>query len=156
MRISFLALTASSLFLTAGLFAQSNVLTVTPPATLKIKIGSTVEGRISLHMQEGYHSNSNTPSDDYLIPFRLTWTSGIAEDPVVVYPKAQMEKYSFSAKPLSVFSGDFEIVTRFKVSQKARPGLGALTGKLRYQACNDRMCLPPKTIDVTLPVDVVR
>jgi hypothetical protein len=31
-----------------------------------------------------------------------------------------------------------------------------IPGKLRYQACNDRMCLQPKTIDVSLPVDIVR
>jgi hypothetical protein len=26
-------------------------------------------------------------------------------------------------------------------------------GKLRYQACNDSQCLPPKTI--TVPIDVI-
>jgi hypothetical protein len=36
------------------------------------------------------------------------------------------------------------------------PGLVNVAGKLRYQACNDRMCLPPKTIDVTVPVSVSR
>ena len=32
----------------------------------------------------------------------------------------------------------------------APAGLGAVNGKLRYQACTDKMCLPPKTVDVRL------
>jgi len=35
-------------------------------------------------------------------------------------------------------------------------GPAVMTGKLRYQACNDRMCLAPKTLDVSLPVEVVK
>ncbi len=67
-----------------------------------------------------------------------------------------MEKYSFSDKPLSVYTGGFELVTRFKVPATAAPGLLVVAGKLRYQACNDRMCLAPKTVDISLPVDVVK
>jgi len=55
-----------------------------------------------------------------------------------------------------VFSGRFELLTRFKVAASAQPGLVNVPGKLRYQACNERMCLPPKTIDITLPVSVTR
>jgi len=29
-----------------------------------------------------------------------------------------------------------------------------MNGKLRYQACNDKECLPPKTIDVQFAVDI--
>ena len=107
-------------------------------------------------MRPGYHANSNAPSDEYLIPLRLTWSTGPLEVASVVYPKPQLEKYSFSDKPVSVFSGYFEILTRFKVSASAMPGLSILGAKLRYQACNDRMCFPPKTVDVSLPVEIVK
>ena len=33
-------------------------------------------------------------------------------------------------------------------------GPGMALGKLRYQACNHNSCLPPKTIEVKLPVVV--
>lgn len=72
----------------------------------------------------------------------------------IAYPKAQMEKYDFSPTPLSVFSGNFEIVTRFKAPAGAAPGPAMMNGKLRYQACNNRECLPPKTIDVAITVDI--
>ncbi len=39
---------------------------------VKAKPGSTVEAKVSLQLRQGYHVNSNTPSDDYLIPLKLT------------------------------------------------------------------------------------
>jgi thiol:disulfide interchange protein DsbD len=78
------------------------------------------------------------------------------EAPEVVYPAPQLEKYSFSETPLSVYTGNFDLVTKFKVSAAAAPGQVMATAKLRYQSCTDRMCLPPKTIDVTVPIDVIK
>jgi hypothetical protein len=28
------------------------------------------------------------------------------------------------------------------------------TGKLKYQACNDRACFPPKTVDIAIPYQI--
>jgi hypothetical protein len=138
-------------------FAQnSNVLTVGPPERVTAKIGSTAQVKVSLQLREGYHCNSNKPSDEYLIPLKLTWAAGPLESPEVSYPAPQMEKYSFSDKPLSVYTGSFELVTKFKVSASATPGQAFLTGKIRYQACTDRMCLQPKNIDVSVPIDIIK
>ena len=76
-------------------------------------------------MKDGYHCNSNKPSDDYLIPLKLTWTAGALESPEVLYPAPMMEKYSFSDKPLSVYTGTFELNSKFKVSATAMQGSGA-------------------------------
>jgi thiol:disulfide interchange protein DsbD len=139
-------------------FAQGNVnpLTIAQPERTSAKAGSTAEIKLTAQLRTGYHANSNTPSDEYLIPMRLTWSNSPLEVAEVVYPKAQMEKYSFSDKPLSVYTGDFEVLTKFKVPASAAAGQAVLTGKLRYQACTDRMCLPPKTVEVTLPVDIFK
>jgi hypothetical protein len=29
-----------------------------------------------------------------------------------------------------------------------------MSGKLRYQACNNRECLPPRTVDVGVTLDI--
>ena len=147
---------ASFLACSAAGFAQMSVLSVTPPEKLTAKAGSTAQVALSVQLRPGYHANSSTPSDDYLIPLRLTWSANPLEVAQVVYPKPQMEKYSFSDKPLSVVTGDFQIVTRFKLPASAAPGLSVVSGKLRYQACNDRMCLAPKTVDVSLPLEIVK
>jgi thiol:disulfide interchange protein DsbD len=133
---------------------NNNVLTIAPPEKVTAKIGAPAQVKVSLELRTGYHCNSNKPADDYLIPLKLTWTS--LESPEVIYPPPQTEKYSFSENPLSVYTGDFELVTKFKVPASAMPGQFMATGKLRYQACTDRMCLPPKTLDVTIPIDLVK
>ena len=152
----FAILAASSLcFAPTSVFAQTNVLLMPKPEPVAAKAGTTVEVKLPLQLREGYHMNTNMPPDPYLIPLRLTWDSGpISAE--VVYPKPELHKVEFSAAPLPVFSGRFELVTRFKVPASVQPGLVNIPGKLRYQACNDRMCLPPKTVDLTLPVSVSR
>ncbi|MGA2269257.1 MAG: protein-disulfide reductase DsbD domain-containing protein [Bryobacteraceae bacterium] len=119
------------------------------------KRNAAVQAKIAVSVRPGYHVNSNTPTDEYLIPLKLTWTSaGALEGGSVIYPKPSMEKYEFAEKPLSVLTGNFELVVNFKVAANAPAGPGAAVGKLRYQACNDRACFPPKTIEVTVPYQV--
>jgi len=140
-------------------FAQSNtggVLMMPKPEPVAAKAGTTIEVKLPVQLRAGYHVNTNMPPDPYLVPLRLTWDSGQLSVSEVVYPKPSLLKVAFFPAPLPVFSGRFELLTRFKVAASAQPGLVNVPGKLRYQACNDRMCLPPKTIDITLPVSVSR
>ena len=129
-----------------------NVIGFMPPRKVVVKAGATIDSALKLELRQGYHVNSNMPAEDYLIPLKLTWNAGPLEAEGTTFPKPEFRKYSFSQKPLSVYAGDFEIVTHFKA--KAMPGPATMTGKLRYQACNDTMCLPPKTLEVKVDVDV--
>ena len=105
-------------------------------------------------LQAGFHVNSNMPGDDYLIPIKLTWNKDPLEAEQVTYPKPQQAKLSFSPNPISVYTGSFEIGTRFKAPASAMPGMAFMNGKLRYQACNDKECLPPRTVDVRVTLDI--
>lgn len=117
--------------------------------------GAAVEAKIPVSVMPGYHVNSNKPTLDYLIPLKLTWAStGALEAGEIAYPKADLEKYDFEDKALSVYTGDFNITARFKVATNAPGGPGAAAGKLRYQACSNKACYPPKTVDVTVPYTV--
>ena len=145
----------SLLILTCGLAsAQTNLLTVTPPSKLHAKKGQSLTATVHAQLRPGYHCNSNTPSDAYLIPLKLIWNADPLQVGKVTYPKPQLEKYSFSEKPISVFSGDFDITTEFSVPAKSPNGPAIISGKLRYQACNNTMCFPPKTIEVPLSVEI--
>jgi hypothetical protein len=59
-----------------------------------------------------------------------------------------MEKYQFSATPLSVLTGNFSLVANFKIAANAPAGPGLAEGQLRYQACNSNTCFPPKNVVV--------
>ncbi len=118
------------------------------------KRGATVETKLAAAVRPGFHVNSDKPQEEYLIPLRLKWEPGPLTAVSVVYPKPEMEKYAFSDKPLSVFTGSFPIVTKFTVDPKAPAGPGTLIGKLRYQACSNDTCFAPKTVEVRLPYEI--
>jgi hypothetical protein len=136
------------------LFAQSSgYLTVGEPQKVVGKRNTAVQVQIPLVVKEGYHVNSNKPTEEYLIPLKLTWTStGALEGGEITYPKPLMEKFEFSEpdKPLSVYMGKFDLVAKFKVAANAPAGPGVASGKLRYQACSNKACYPPKTVDVAV------
>lgn len=143
------------LALVSNLPAQiSNVLTLNPPERVAGKRNEVASATFELVLRPGYHVNSNTPSDEYLIPLKFTWQDGGAQAVDVVFPKPKAEKYEFSDKPLSVFSGTFKVETKFRILPAAPSGPGFIIGKLRYQACSDKFCLPPKNIDIKLPLFV--
>jgi hypothetical protein len=144
----------SALLLTNLAFAQSPSLTVKTPVGIVVKKGATIDVKLTATLNEGFHLNSHTPTEDYLIPLTLKW-EGPIEAVDVVYPKPQMETYSFDPKPLSVLTGQFPLVTKFKASATASPGPVTLNGKIRYQACNNNACFAPKTVPVTLTVQVL-
>jgi len=149
-----LALALMALLL-PGLWAQFGaILTVAPPPKIAAARASVFSARLSVQLRNGYHVNSNTPADEYMIPISLTWNVSPLEVQENIYPKPKLESYAFSTKPVSVYSGDFEIVTRFSVPARAPLGASVLTGRLRYQACTNSACFPPKTAEVRLPVDI--
>jgi hypothetical protein len=128
-------------------------LTAAEATPVAAKANAIVVVPLTLQLKNGYHMNSNKPVDEYLIPLRVTWEAAPITFKETRYPAAKMEKYEFSDKPLSVYSGDVKLESEFTVPA-ATKGEIKLTGKVRYQACTDKMCLPPKTIPVTAKVIV--
>jgi thiol:disulfide interchange protein DsbD len=115
-----------------------------------VKRGVEVNSALRVEVQPGFHVNSNAPKDEFLIPLKLTWTSGPLQAQSISYPTP--EDIKVGNETLSVFTGEFNIDTRFKVPANIPHGAAAMTGKLRYQACNNRECFRPVTLDVRLPV----
>ncbi len=144
--LAFSALTASA--------QMAPVLTVTPQPTVKVAKGATAKITVTASLPKGYHANTNKPSEQYLIPMTLKWTSGPLQLEGIDYPKGALEKYEFSEKPISVVTGEFSIVTTFQVPASAARGPAAQVGALRYQACDNKACYPPKTVPVNVTVQV--
>ena len=97
--------------------------------------------RIEARLAEGWHVNSHTPSEDYLIP------TSVALDPApgvtageARYPEGRRVKFAFSDTPLSVYEERFAV--EVPVSWAGGPA-PTLSGRLEFQACNDKQCLAP-------------
>jgi len=107
---------------------------------------------IALHFRvaQGLHINSHTPKDEFLIPttFLIPADSGVKLESAS-YPQGR--EFVFSLEPdakLSVYSGEFVIQARVV----AAAGDHLVEAQLRYQACDNNACQPPRTITVALDV----
>jgi hypothetical protein len=136
--------------------SSAKVVKVRPEQTVyKVKQGSSFQVAVVVDIDGGYHINSNRPAEDFLIPTALKVEAmpGLRAN-AVRYPKAKVQKFSFSEKPLSVYEG--RAVLRF--TARALPSLSqgthTIKGKLTIQACNDQACLRPQTVDVEIPLEV--
>ncbi|HWC78300.1 MAG TPA: protein-disulfide reductase DsbD N-terminal domain-containing protein [Blastocatellia bacterium] len=121
----------------------------------KVSKGGSVPAAVVIDIDPGYHINSNRPTDKFLIAtaLKLAPTAGLAASPVR-YPKAKMEKFSFSDKPLSVYEGKAVLRFTARALPAAAVGNHTLNGKVTIQACNNEVCLRPQTVDVSVRIEV--
>jgi hypothetical protein len=108
---------------------------------------------IALHFRiaPGFHINSHTPKEDYLIPttFSVPEDSGVRLE-FASYPDGA--DFTLPLDPstkLSVYTGEFTIQAHIV----AQSGNHLVQASLHYQACDKNACMPPKTI--TVPIDVI-
>lgn len=106
----------------------------------------------------GFHINSNTPKSEFLIPTKLSIdvptdiTLGRTE-----YPAGQDLSFPFQPdEALNVYTGDFAIKVTVHPLHSVVPGKYVMHGVLRYQACDNAQCFPPKTLPVSFEVKVIK
>ncbi|MDQ3282754.1 MAG: thioredoxin family protein [Acidobacteriota bacterium] len=119
--------------------------------SLQKRTGDDVEGTIVVTIAEGWHVNSNTPSEEFAIPTVLKLDEATAQLVEARYPQHQMKAFEFTGgKSLAVYDGKFPIAFRAKL----KPGATKIAATLRFQACSDRVCLPPN--NATADIDVTK
>jgi thiol:disulfide interchange protein DsbD len=146
--LTLLLLFSIPLFAQFGLPGADNTPKATIEGALHKRTGDEVEGTITAKIAEGWHVNSNTPSEEFAIPTVLELDPATAElVGAPSYPAHQMKAFEFTGgKQLAVYDGTFPI--GFKA--KLKPGATKITATLKYQACSDRVCLPPNTATVDI------
>ncbi len=103
----------------------------------------------------GFHINAHVPSEDYLIPTKVT--ADLAPGVFLVettYPRGVMRAFRFSKTPLRVYEGSFTVMMKLRTSGTAPIGPQKLSLTLGYQACNQDACLPPTKIPVTADLEI--
>jgi hypothetical protein len=126
------------------------------PEELTLGKGESGTAIVRLQIQNGYHVNANPPSLRYLIPTELQVTpaGGVSAGPIS-YPDPLTKTFSFSPDtPLKVYEGEAVVKAMIKADASAAAGKHNLSAKLRVQACDDQVCYPPGTIDLTVPVTI--
>jgi hypothetical protein len=113
---------------------------------------------LNFRVAKGFHINSNTPKSEFLIPTNLRMD--LPTDIIlgkIQYPAGKDLAFPFSPdEKLNVYSGDFTIAVAVHPLHAVQPGKYVMHGVLRYQACDNAQCFPPKTLPVSFDVKVVK
>ena len=121
---------------------------ILPGEILKIAVQAT--------LTKPWHIHADKVGDEFLVPTSLVLEPQEGLEVLeTVYPKSRSGKFDYSETAIDVFDGDFLVGALVKFSPGLSPGPRKLKLKFRYQACDNRGCLPPKTIELPAEVEVV-
>lgn len=155
-----LALALALCWLTVTAAAQGGGPSVSQISTPTVVLTSGHSAKVTLQFRvaDYYHINSHKPLDELLLPTQLK-LSPPTEIMVsnVVYPQGHMLSLPFSPESkLSVYTGDFDVDAMVRTTQNMPAGTFRVHGELKFQACNDRQCFPPKSTPVQFDVKVAK
>ncbi len=120
------------------------------PEQLTIPAGKLTTVTLHFRIMPGLHINSHTPHEVELIPTILSIPEGfgVRLDGAIYPPGAEFVLPLDPKTQLNVYTGEFSIQARIV----ATPGDHLVEARLRYQACDNSACMPPKTITVAIDV----
>jgi len=111
---------------------------------------------LSFRVANGYHINSNQPKSEYLIPTALKIDA--ATDIVIgriTYPEGHDMSFAFSPdEKLNVYTGDIQVNVTVHPLRSVVAGKYVVRGFLKYQACDNAACYPPKQLPVSFELKV--
>lgn len=108
--------------------------------------GNRVQGAFTIELPHPWHINSAKPIDDFAIPTKVTFDPSTADAADIRYPQHQLKSFSFTGgSQIAVYEGTVRIP--FHATAKGE----TLRATLRYQACDDKVCLPPKEVTTEFP-----
>ena len=129
-----------------------------PVPLVTVARGKAVKVNLDFRVVHGFHINSNTPHSEFLIPttLKLDAPTDIAVGKVA-YPVGKDLSFPFSPdEKLNVYSGDFAVALNIHPLHTVVPGKYAFHGTLKYQACDNAQCYPPKQLPVSFEVKVIK
>jgi hypothetical protein len=146
---------AWALAATAADAALTHVATVAAEEAPTVRAGESATLRVTVTIKPGYHVQANPVLNPALKPLLLT----VQAPPSIragapVYPQAKRLRLTGSDEDLVIYDGTFVLELPVSVSKDSRPGDTVFEGALRYQACDDRRCLMPRTLPVQLKLRV--
>jgi len=130
-------------------------LTAPKPAT-EVKPGGRVDAVLEAEIAAGWHLYSLKKLDGGPIPTSIAIPDGQPfrlAGPIDASPPLSKHDETFDMEVES-YSGSAEFKLPLEVAKDAKPGSAILTVNARFQACDDKQCLPPRTVKLELPLAI--
>jgi thiol:disulfide interchange protein DsbD len=126
------------------------------PSAKTAKAGARFSVKLVAAVQPGWHLYSLKPMPEGPIATRIWIAEGQpftlaaavqAPDPTVMQdPTLNME--------VEFYEGEAAFTLPVKIAAGTAAGPQTLTVSASYQTCNDKLCLPPKTVKVQAPITI--
>jgi len=117
--------------------------------------GTTGNIALIADIREGWHINSSSPLDEYLIPtvLEIEVPEGF-ELLGVLYPEPEIGSLAFSEGRMSLYHGTVTFGAVVRTGAGVEPGEYEVRAVLKYQGCNDMTCLEPSLATASAAVRV--
>ena len=122
-----------------------------------LKRGSKVAIELSAEVQSGWHvyglsqaAGGPTPLQVTLDPNEIVRSAGAVSGT----PPLKKHDSSFDLETES-YLGSFALHVPVQVNDHSAAGKQVISVAIRFQACSDRTCLPPRTVHVSVPVEIL-
>ncbi len=116
--------------------------------------GKAARWSIVLSIPGGLHVNSNRPASEYAIPTTVRVSGRGVRVTGLTYPRGKNRKFQFSENTINVYEGRVTFPFTVNVPANFRGNMVRVNATVRYQACTDEVCYPPKSKQVTLTARV--
>jgi thiol:disulfide interchange protein DsbD len=156
---AFLALLAVATFASAQDTAFPKAASVVQPQAYvslqPVPRGKPFEIAVVAKITPGFHVNAHEPSEEYLIPTKVT--AELPPGVVLVettYPRGVMRAFRFSKTQLRVYETSFTVRMKLRAEGSAPLGSQKIGLTVGYQACNQDACLPPTKVPATAQLEI--
>ncbi|HAK54796.1 MAG: protein-disulfide reductase DsbD family protein [Vicinamibacterales bacterium] len=132
-----------------------NVVRLEPVETLDVAPGAAAETEVRITVADDFHVQANPAANEFLIPLTLDFeTTADLEVDDIHYPPGERYRLQGADEDLLVYGGTFGLPVTARAAATAPEGVTTLRGRLRYQACDDKICLAPATLTFDLTARV--
>ena len=136
----------------SGFAAAAHAAAPAPKATFRFDPagfkGDSTRLVVRVEIPEGWHIQAAAPLDSFLIPTTVKAVNEALAFGKPAFPKPVEEDFPALGGKVLLLKGNFDVKlpARRKHAKVAASELEKTVVTLRYQACNNSQCLPPKEI----------
>ncbi len=123
-----------------------------------LKPGARFSVKLLAKVQDGWHLYSLKPMAEGPIATRIWIADGqpFSLAGAVQAPDPQIMQDPTLGMEVELYEGEALFTLPVKIAANLAPGAHNLVVSASYQSCNDKLCLPPKTVRVELPVNIAK
>jgi len=121
----------------------------------RLPAGGSCRVAMVLDVKEGWHINQNPPDPEFQSPTTFTIKTKLGSKLLnVKYPKGHKFTPPGAPEPIVVYEGQVVLFGTIEVPEDAAGKMEEFELLVKYQACSDDRCEPPKTLTLKGSVEV--